>query len=330
MAGDAVPYGYFDKLASGVRSGEMSFLFSARAPEREQRNTPLVIDGARKALTLKRDNAVKFGLSRAKHRALLPGLESLIALHDRYGIADDWQHRTLICDGPLVLCYFNSLHSRAFTRRQRMVYGKVVELVRRRALLDHRLAGASACRATLDAALETLGRAAFVLDERGHVLHANALGIAALDHDADLVTRLQSLEPGASAAFESIPIDEPGITPRLLVLSRTADLDEVADVVATELKLGPRTRQVLRCLVKGEPTKTIADRLGIADNTSSTTSPRSTGGSASARASSSSECSQIGSCGRGARRDHSRSRVRRRSSSGRPPRHHHAGRHLGG
>ena len=127
-SGPLVPVGYFHELEAGVRAGETSFLFSARMPEREQRNRPIFVDGARATLTLRRDEAARLGLTRASHRALLPGRSKPIALHARYHIADHWQLRTLVCDGPLVLKYVNVLQAKPFTTRQTRVYKRALRL----------------------------------------------------------------------------------------------------------------------------------------------------------------------------------------------------------
>jgi DNA-binding CsgD family transcriptional regulator len=266
-AGPLVPASYVDELASGLRTGEFHFAFSATAPERAQRNKTVLFAGARKTLTLRRDEAARLGLTSRSYRAILPGLEGLIALHERHHIADHRQMRTLICDGRLVICYLNVLQAREFTPRQRRLYARVVAAVRRRALLQHRLGAADASRAAFGVAFEALGRAAFIVNEHGAVLEANALGTEAVDREPGLARAVAEAMKYGSTEFDVIPVRDSGVPHRFMVLSRRVQLATVAQTIATELGLGVRATEVFVRVAAGEPTKTVAMRLGIATNT---------------------------------------------------------------
>ena len=67
--------------------------------------------------------------------------------------------------------------------------------------------------------------------------------------------------------MEVVQIEETGNASRFLVLRRRAELADVAAVVASELGLSTRGRQVIERIAVGESTKIIAMRLGIATNT---------------------------------------------------------------
>lgn len=271
---DHVPKSYFRELEDGLASGRAGFVFSTRIPERSQRNRAVSLPPVHRLRAVIRDQRGGRSIEPERWRvplsalqALAPGIEGLCALMERYGMANHFQLRTLICDGPLVLCYFNALQEQPFTRRQRQLYEAVIKLLARRARLEHRLASANVMRATLDVVLDSLGRTAFIVGIDGTVHHANRLGLEAIERRADLDVEILGAIQHRSADFEAHPILERGVAVRFLVLGRQTDLGLIVAMLATELDLNLRAEQVLHCAIDGESTKSIAMRLGLAENT---------------------------------------------------------------
>lgn len=268
VAGPRVPSAaYFRELAKGVESGEIGFLFTPNAPERAQRNRPVLVPGARSTLRLRRAESQRLGLSNPALGRLLPGLERIVELLERFHIADLYHLRTLICDGPEILCYLNALDERVPTRRQRRLFRHATTLLHRRLLLDKRLAAARIERAALDATLEALGRAAFLVDLRGAVLHANALGEDALDREDGLRAELRRATQGDAPSFDVVRLSVSGLPPHFLAMRRVAELGQFARALAGEYDLGRRATQVFALCAAGESTKSIATKLDLADNT---------------------------------------------------------------
>lgn len=131
-------------------------------------------------------------------------------------------------------------------------------------LLDHRVAMAEERHGLLEAAMNALGREAYLVADTGVVVHANALGIEALDRAPDLITTVLA---GEAERYEVISTRATGEPRYRLVLGRRPRLAELADALATELGFLPRARRVLMLAADGLATKAIASRLGIANNT---------------------------------------------------------------
>lgn len=93
------------------------------------------------------------------------------------------QLRVLLCDGARLLAWFGALQPQPITERQRAIANMLVSSLQRRLLIDERLAEASTVARSLEAVLEHLGVAAFVVGRRAEILHANAVARATLEVD---------------------------------------------------------------------------------------------------------------------------------------------------
>jgi DNA-binding CsgD family transcriptional regulator len=245
---DFVPASFFKRLARGLATGELDFLFSARAPEPVQRNRPVVVPGPRQLLSADRATLARYGRT-----TVSTGLRRLIAILDDYDLAEHPQLRVPICDGAAVIEYLGVLQRRPFTARQRFVFRKIVDVVRERALLDRRLEDADGFQDALEVALETLGRAAFIVDRAHRIVHANTLG------------RLRAGKTLERTSFEVHPI-RAGASYELW-LDRMPTLAERADALATRLALSPQARRVVLLAADGCANVTIAAQLGLAEKT---------------------------------------------------------------
>lgn len=252
---------YLPELTTGMHSGELSFAFSVRAPELRQRNRPVVVPGARSV------EHQRLGISSEVWLAMQERLHRLVALHDRHGIVGHTQTRTLICDGPLLLRYFNVMHERPLDARQRRLYRALLKPIHGRAVLDHRMTMASCYRAALDVTLESLGCAAFIVRRNGQVVHANQIGRVRLTTEHDLPQRLLQSIAGRHHGFVAHAIATNGTPSEYLVTARRADLQDVARLVAVDLQLGRRTTEVLVLLAAAQPNKLIAANMGIQEGT---------------------------------------------------------------
>lgn len=251
---------YFRALRQGVASGELAFLFTLRAPEVAQRNRPIEVAGARSVLDYSNRE-----LSRLGRTVIDPSLHRLVALHDRFGIADHHQLRAVICDGALALDYVAVLQPHPFTKRQHRMFARALRALHRRRLVDHRFEEAGHARSTIDALLEAVGRAAYIVDTAGRIVHLNALAATVLESSSELPCDPAKLF--CSGRYDVIPIETRGVPQTYLVIGRRPRMADLAAALAQELALGSRAAQVLLHVADGASTKTIAARLGIATNT---------------------------------------------------------------
>ncbi len=176
------------------------------------------------------------------------------------------QLRVLVCDGPSLLAWFGVLQERPFTARQRRIVEALIPAVHQRLRLDRALDDAKVATAGLAAALEQLGAAAFVVDGRGSVVHANSAARVTLE-EAGATTELAALR--ARDGVQITRIAAPGLGEHHLVIARRP-ADELATRVesaALRHRLTPRQTQVLTQLALGRANKVIAAHLGCAENT---------------------------------------------------------------
>jgi DNA-binding CsgD family transcriptional regulator len=253
---------YFETLSQGLQSGKMGFLFSLRVVDPSQRNRPVMFGG----------EDFGAGLARLERRlnldtTLREGYLTTLDLMHRHGVREHQQLRTLLCDGSLVIGYVNSIQPAPFTARQRRLIVRVVAALRKRLLLEHRIASCNFSAAALDATLEAIGGAALILDREHNVLHANCLGERALQSEPGLREAFPRIPDRTPDGYEVIPISVAGSPQAHLLIKRSAELADLAATFSDELALGVRARDVFMLAAAGEPNKAIATRLGLAENT---------------------------------------------------------------
>lgn len=119
----------------------------------------------------------------------------------------------------------------------------------------------------LAAALDAIPAAAVVARLGGQVVHANACARHLLtgppELDAELVDAVAS---GGNDTWSCTRLVAKGVPPHFLLVRRDPvdDLEARLARAAATWDLTPRNVDVLRCLVRGEANKAIADRLGCA------------------------------------------------------------------
>lgn len=188
--------------------------------------------------------------------------------------AEAWSHievfgleqlRLLLCERGALLVYINAFHMgrHPVSAAYRLRCARAA--LRRRLVLERQLAQGDGDRLVLEAALDQLGRAAFVLGPRGQLLHANATGRLA---HRDAMPRVLAAMRGKASDFQITRLGHAATTWYLAVDQR-AEPSAAGRARAAAERWGlsaPQTR-VLVGIAEGLSNKTIAAELGLAENT---------------------------------------------------------------
>jgi len=189
--------------------------------------------------------------------------------------------RVNVCDGPLHLLYIGAWRVETFTARERRSFVRLVKELRRALILERVLGGAPASLDALVDALEMNVVPAFVVDDRGSIQVANALGAQILE--ANLVPTLRrvelALDDTSLRRSDAAVLDIAsafGARPYRVVMFRPPTDRAAVDSGAVERRLrsvarlwglSPRRTEVLRLLLRGLANKEIATMLEIAEVT---------------------------------------------------------------
>lgn len=210
-------------------------------------------------------------LTRSELRAVQPEAEesgALRAWSRRVGLAGSDQVRVLVCAGPRLLGWLGAFRREPFTERERALLGAVTAPVREALLRAEQWEHGRLALRLLTPTLEAVAAPAFILDNRGRLVHANTAGQAALRLDGALAAALKdaALRPGAPPRFSVTTLSERGVPPHHLVVLQAQAADSTAKVArfASAWKLTPREAQVLGLLAEGHSNKHIAVSLGTA------------------------------------------------------------------
>jgi len=189
----------------------------------------------------------------------------------RLGLDPRDQLRVLVCEGPSLLAWVGGFREEPYTQRDRRVLGALVLALRRRLGLERLIASAGPTRAALDAALDAIPSAAFLLTRAGAPVLANVAGRAALDDDPiGLRQKLADAAafPDRSGAFRVVAVDSPGCSRRFLAVGRaTPELRAQIRAAASRWGLSRRHAEVLGWLLEGASNARIGAELHIADGT---------------------------------------------------------------
>jgi DNA-binding CsgD family transcriptional regulator len=191
----------------------------------------------------------------------------------RLGVADDDQLRVLVCDGPSLLAWVGAFQPARFDARQKRLLKRLVPALRRRLTVERAVATGPRLRAALNAALEAIGTAAFVLNAWGGVVEVNEAGrlLLAADRAGTLeALRESARRPSASSAYDVSVISSPGMPDERLAVARRparAHVEPRAASAAARWSLTRRQGEVLALVAQGLPNRTIAATLGIAEGT---------------------------------------------------------------
>jgi DNA-binding CsgD family transcriptional regulator len=194
-------------------------------------------------------------------------------LYRRLGLESLSQVRVLVCEGDVLLGWVGAFRAEPFTERDQRFLEALTPALQRRLRMDQRLREAGLLGPALGAALEVLGRPAWVVTFSGRVMHANKAGQARWDQDGQALTSqvrdcLRS-PPGAGPLFSSGPLRTAGLPDHYLVLDPGPPMDPTSrlPVLTQRWGLTAREAQVLEHVVQGETNKAIALHLGCAERT---------------------------------------------------------------
>lgn len=202
------------------------------------------------------------GMATPIYRELFPAL-GLQRLH---------QLRVLACDGPSLLGWFGAYQAAPFDERQTALLAALVPSLRRRFTLERQLALAG-MRPVLEAALEAVGRAAFVVDAQGRVVEQNSVARLLLDGPHREGTRehlAHAARGGATPAWSVTRVRRSGLPEHYLVLEDVDPGQRTAVQLAkarVAWALTERQASVLVRVAVGDANKTIGAALGIAERT---------------------------------------------------------------
>jgi DNA-binding CsgD family transcriptional regulator len=194
------------------------------------------------------------------------------ALYGTIGLGGHDQLRVLICEGPSLLAWVGAWQPGGFEARQRAMLAALVPDLRRRLAVERQL-GQADPSASIDAALEAIGRAAFVVASSGRVLEANTAARALLDQDgkttrAELVAAVTKRADHPRWAVTRARAE--GRPDELLVLERSCNAHSLAARVASAASrwsLTHKQREVLARVAEGNANQTIAAILGVSERT---------------------------------------------------------------
>ncbi len=198
--------------------------------------------------------------------------QALEAIDRLYGLHKD-DLGVSLCDEDVVLAWIGATRTVPFGPREIALVDALVPSLRARMLLEHQVGHAVATQALLEAALDAIPAAAFVV--RGaSVAHANATGRLLYDRDREsIVAKLRESmrvpAPGG-APFAITQVEVPGSVTTSLAVMRadgSGELDRRLRAFSAAHALTPRQVDVLTLLARGYGNKTIAERIGVAAGT---------------------------------------------------------------
>jgi DNA-binding CsgD family transcriptional regulator len=197
--------------------------------------------------------------------------EPFRALFRALGIDGHDQLRVLICDGPRQLAWVGATREEPFTARQVTLLRRLVKPLRDRLILERRLGAPGMLAAALDAALEALPTAAFLLGPRRTIEIANGAGLALLERDRRAVLKaIRESEVGNpnAGAFSITRLEGAGWPPHLLAIQKQSN-GVIERVLLAQARWGLSARQarVLDLVAAGMSNKEIARLLVCSEPT---------------------------------------------------------------
>lgn len=187
------------------------------------------------------------------------------------GIAGHDQIRVLVCDGPRQLAWVGATREAPFTERETALLRRLRRPLRERLRLERQLTAPGLLSNALDAALEALRTAAFVIGPHRTVEFANPMGLVLLEGDRRAVLdaiRESELRGPHAGAFWITRLGGPGWPGYVLAIKKTSS-EGIERVLLAQRRWGLSVRQarVLELVTTGASNKEIASALGCAEAT---------------------------------------------------------------
>lgn len=215
--------------------------------------------------------------TRTELDARVPMPTNLALAYARVGLADLDQLRVLVCEGDTLLAWVGGFREERFTAQDKRLLTRLTPALHRRLVVQRHVATARLTEAALQASLDAVPCAAFVLDKTGRILCANHVGkellgknfagtVASLRHCVRHRQRTTVLEAGNFALTE---LRAPGLARHYLALRQLDPSDPSGRLVKARQRwsLTPRQAQVLEQLVKGKSNRAISVAVGCAEGT---------------------------------------------------------------
>ena len=205
------------------------------------------------------------GQTRAERDAALDGFLRYAKAWSHIEVFGLEQLRLLLCDRGSLLAYINAFHLGRHPASAGYRLRCVRAALRRRLVLERQLAHGDGERLVLDAALDQLGRAAFVLGPRGRLLHANSAGRVVR---RDAMPRVLAAIRGEASGFQVTRLGH-GPTTWYLAVEQPTEPSAAgrARAAAERWRLSAPQSRVLVGIAEGLSNKAIAAELGLAENT---------------------------------------------------------------
>jgi len=176
--------------------------------------------------------------------------------------------RILVCEGPSLLAYVGAFDTSGFRHGQPAVLTRLVAPLVRRLRLERRLEEANIHALGIEAALEHLPMAAFVVSRRGRILAGNRIGRACIEGDRAIHSALTSINGPDPSIFDVTPLAT-GTTTHHLAVRRCHD-PRAEPKLAAKARLWSLTRretEVARWILRGTTNHAIAAELGCSVKT---------------------------------------------------------------
>lgn len=198
-------------------------------------------------------------------------LEVKEALYRRLGIHGQDTMRALVCDGPSLLAWVGIVQPEKTTELQRELFTAALPAFRKRLMFERVVTEAALATSALEAALEQIAGAAWVLSSTGRIMHANAAGRARIDADPDGAHRsvAASVSGAEDPRLKTMPLrDSQGMVGHFVVeVAERAAAGSSSVTAARKLGLTPAQTRVLERVARGVSNATIAADLGVAERT---------------------------------------------------------------
>jgi DNA-binding CsgD family transcriptional regulator len=183
-------------------------------------------------------------------------------LYPRVGAAGYETLRVLVCDRSSLLGWAGILQPSVPTLTQRDALQRMLPALRARLTFERQARRSAGYVAAFEAALEEIGRAAYLLGPGGRVLHANALGrFEAPARNGDMVAAWKRNHPGYGS---SLVRESSG---REWVLAVAKGTTGGTSISGAALGLTAAQTKVFQLIADGLSNATIAAELGIAERT---------------------------------------------------------------
>lgn len=204
-------------------------------------------------------------------RAGEPAADAERELFPTLGMNRHDQLRVLLCDGADLLAWIGAYRRKPFTAAERHTLQAVVPMLRNRLLVERHFAEARRATTALNAVLEHVPGAAFVLSRGGRVEGANATARALLETEPERTRAMLAQVASETASPSPLGLVCERVEGGWLVIvpPRAAGVDVASRVhdLSRKAALTPRQASVFAVLAEGLSNRGIAATLGISVRT---------------------------------------------------------------